>query len=474
MGDTGIVVVYLIYGLAFFMLAVGIVARIFGMPRIKLVKPLIFLAVFGFIHGVDEYLDLLIIFEMGKNIIYLHTLFNALSYTFLMFFAIEFLSIFLNIPMLLRLSPIFIFIGWLIIYMSIENYENKHIIGEVLSRYLIGFPAGFVSGYVVIYYRKRIAENIKAISDSLLLAGIFLILYAFFTLVSHKLPYLPANIINNENFTNAVGIPVQVFRAVCAIGMLISFVRSLEVLDIEARRSIERKMEERIRDYKEKLSMKTLLIDIVRHDMLNILGIAKSYLDFSKDAEDEKERKILLEKAYTSINRAIDFIERIKKLSILEEIKDIETKELSLKSLIEGSIEGLKPYIEKEKIEVEFKAEDDYKVVANPILEEAFQNIIMNAIKHAKEGRKLIIEIKEFNDKYRIYFRDFGPGIPNEYKKRIFERFEKGSKKGIKGAGLGLAITKKIVELHKGKIWVEDNKPKGSVFVIEIPKFSNR
>ncbi len=474
MGDIGIIIVYLIYGLAFFMLAVGIVSRSLGMSHIKFAKPLLFLAIFGFIHGLDEYLDLLIILGVKGTVEYLHTIFNALSYTFLMFFAIEILSIFLKLPILLRLSPFFILVGWLIIYIGIENGENKHIMGEVLSRYFIGFPAGFVSGYVIIHYRNKIAQNVKAISNSLLVAGIFLIAYAFFTIVSHKLPYLPANIINNENFTNIIGIPVQVFRAICAIGILISFVRSLEILDIEARKSLEKEISKKTREYKEKLAMKTLLIDIVRHDMLNILGVAKSYLDFSRDAENKNEQKMLLEKASDSIKRAIDFIERIKRLSMLEEIRDIETKEISLKNLIESSIEGLKPYIERENMEVVFKPKGDYKVVANPILEEAFQNIIMNAIKYAKEGKKLIIEVKELEDRYQIYFKDFGPGIPNEFKKTIFERFERGSKKGIKGAGLGLAITKRIVELHKGKIWVEDNKPKGSIFVIEIPKFSNR
>jgi len=52
----------------------------------------------------------------------------------------------------------------------------------------------------------------------------------------------------------------------------------------------------------------------------------------------------------------------------------------------------------------------------------------------------------------------------------IFERFHREEKKGVKGSGLGLAIAGKIVELHKGRIWVEDNPEGGAVFVVEIPK----
>lgn len=54
----------------------------------------------------------------------------------------------------------------------------------------------------------------------------------------------------------------------------------------------------------------------------------------------------------------------------------------------------------------------------------------------------------------------------------IFERFRRGGKTGVKGSGLGLAIAGKIMELHNGRIWVEDNPEGGSIFIVEIPIYS--
>ena len=69
----------------------------------------------------------------------------------------------------------------------------------------------------------------------------------------------------------------------------------------------------------------------------------------------------------------------------------------------------------------------------------------------------------------RVAVRNRGERIPEEYRARIFERFVQGGKRGIKGVGLGLAIVRRIAEIHGGRVWVEDDPGGGSVFFFEFP-----
>jgi len=95
-------------------------------------------------------------------------------------------------------------------------------------------------------------------------------------------------------------------------------------------------------------------------------------------------------------------------------------------------------------------------------------NLISNSITHA-EGTKIEISLLENDGKAIIRIADNGKGIPDEIKDNIFEESFKYGKTG--NTGLGLYIVMKTVERYEGKITVEDNKPKGVVFMIELNSF---
>jgi len=95
-------------------------------------------------------------------------------------------------------------------------------------------------------------------------------------------------------------------------------------------------------------------------------------------------------------------------------------------------------------------------------------NLFENALKFAPEGSAIAARIQHNEDgKLLVSVTDSGPGVPDEHKTRIFEKFhqvKKGKKIAGQGVGLGLAICKTIIEAHQGSIWVEDNPTGGSVF----------
>jgi len=103
-------------------------------------------------------------------------------------------------------------------------------------------------------------------------------------------------------------------------------------------------------------------------------------------------------------------------------------------------------------------------------LTEILVNLITNASKYTPAGGKVGIQIKTSPDEIRFEIWDTGPGISDEDKDKIFDKYERIKQRDSEGAGLGLAITKELVVLHCGEIWVESEPGKGSRFIFTFPQ----
>lgn len=109
--------------------------------------------------------------------------------------------------------------------------------------------------------------------------------------------------------------------------------------------------------------------------------------------------------------------------------------------------------------------------VDKTLMTQLFQNLLGNAIKYRSERRPLIkISVNEQEDFWQFSIQDNGLGIKAEYLDKIFIVFQRATEENIEGSGIGLAVCQKIVELHKGKIWVESIFGKGSTFYFTLPK----
>ena len=111
----------------------------------------------------------------------------------------------------------------------------------------------------------------------------------------------------------------------------------------------------------------------------------------------------------------------------------------------------------------EFKADLD-------MLHQVLTNMISNAFRYARS--RIIIRVQPLNEEIQFSVIDDGPGIPGEHRRTIFDKFEqvnRTSGSGYKGTGLGLAICKDIIEIHKGRIWVESEFGRGSAFHFTLP-----
>lgn len=101
-----------------------------------------------------------------------------------------------------------------------------------------------------------------------------------------------------------------------------------------------------------------------------------------------------------------------------------------------------------------------------------FNNLVVNAIKFSPNHTVVKVLLERLDRSVRIAIIDQGIGVPENDKQRIFEMFTSAKRPGTSGEqpfGIGLSISKQIVESHQGKIWLQDNVGGGTIFYVELP-----
>ena len=114
------------------------------------------------------------------------------------------------------------------------------------------------------------------------------------------------------------------------------------------------------------------------------------------------------------------------------------------------------------------------EIEADPeFLRRLLLNLLDNALKYSPSGSRTELEVRLDGDTVHLEVRDQGQGIPEHLRGSVFGKFVRlgdgGSIPGS-GSGLGLAFCRMVAEAHQGRIWVEANRPRGSVFVLEFPR----
>ncbi len=225
--------------------------------------------------------------------------------------------------------------------------------------------------------------------------------------------------------------------------------------------------------------MKRDFIAMVSHDLktpLTSIQMVHSLLAENFYGKLNEEGQQSIEIADANVSRLIALV------NDLLDIERIESGELNLNlepmcifDLVEVSVESIKLVAEKAGVKVVIECEDEdleLKLDKDRIAQ-VLINLLSNAIKFSAEGTTIRIVISGLDNHVEIRVIDQGRGIPEDAQAAIFERFKQvdsvsDRKKG--GAGLGLAISKAIVERHGGKIGVESKPGEGSCFYFLLPK----
>lgn len=213
-------------------------------------------------------------------------------------------------------------------------------------------------------------------------------------------------------------------------------------------------------------NLKELLLDILVHDLKNPINVISGISELLLEENSQNEMAQLISDSSHSLMKIIDNISTLISLSSGEKISK---EKINVSKIIQKVVSSFSSPLKNADMEVVLKVEDPIFIHANPIISEIFENFVSNAIKYAKDGKKIIIESKPSDNSIIIGFSDFGKTIAIDDRERIFERKVQLGEGITAGRGLGLAIVKRIGDAHNAEVGVKPNKPKGNVFYIKIP-----
>ena len=222
--------------------------------------------------------------------------------------------------------------------------------------------------------------------------------------------------------------------------------------------------------------LKSQFVANVSHEIKNPLSVINESLSMLLEGvlgEINQEQKEFLDVGKRNIDRLLRLVMDLLDLSKIESGKmDIKKKKIDIACLVEEVVGTFKVEIDRKQIKFRQDIPDDlgYVVGDSDKLMQVIINLFSNAMKYTPENGDVCLQLSGDEDEFRFDISDSGAGVPEEYKEKIFDKFERIIAEKEKGTGLGLPIAKDIVSLHGGKLWVQSRKPKGSTFSFILPK----
>ena len=237
----------------------------------------------------------------------------------------------------------------------------------------------------------------------------------------------------------------------------------------ERRRAAEAQRRYAIR-LEEATRLKDLFADILRHDLLGPASVLRMSMELLERQPLPAPAPRVLAQARRSCARLLEMLEGAATYARVTAIDQLPLEPLDLHRLLSVVESDFEPLLAEHHARVEYEPAGTCLVRANPILSEVFTNLLSNAVKYGPAGAAVTIRVAERGGQWVVSVADRGEGIRPEDRERIFTRFERLGKEGVKGTGLGLTIARHVVSLHGGEIWVEGRPGGGSVFCVALPK----
>ncbi len=216
----------------------------------------------------------------------------------------------------------------------------------------------------------------------------------------------------------------------------------------------------------ERLAVIGRMASSIIHDIKNPMTTIKAYAQVIRKKVGESETIQLVDEVIKQIDRLVNMAQEI--LDFSRGVMNINFTKIKLGDFLDGTMAFLARDFERNKIEIEkfFEFDDEVEIDIDRMTRVVF-NIAHNSMDAMPEGGKFIVKTWRENDFFFMQFTDTGKGMPEEVRRKLFEPFVTYGKKH--GTGLGMAITKKIVNEHKGDIFVESELGKGTTITIKLP-----
>ena len=187
------------------------------------------------------------------------------------------------------------------------------------------------------------------------------------------------------------------------------------------------------------------------------------------DAERDKSLQIINRET----TRLTQLVDNLLQFSRSEHgIGQVELKTMNLAPLLLETIEGFSPLAELHQVKIVTDLRTDVIADVDPsAIQQMLINLLDNAVKYGSDGQRVTVGITQSHGCALIWVADEGPGIPDQDRDRVWERFWRRNDKRVQavaGTGIGLSVVRDLAELHGGRVWVT-NLNKGARFVIALP-----
>ncbi len=238
--------------------------------------------------------------------------------------------------------------------------------------------------------------------------------------------------------------------------------------------------EERLKNLREDFT--AMMVHELRAPLTIIRGSADMILQ-NKEKFSPQDVDLFLTQIKTSAWDLLKLVNDLLDSAKIESGKfTVDKLPCDLNAVLRQEVENYKVFIESKNIDLTLDLADNLPQLQldKEKIVQVLNNLMSNAVKFTYKGEITHMAERGFikvgsrlqGGFVQIFVADNGPGIPNEVKKQLFNKFVQARESSISnesGTGLGLVIAKGIVEAHGGRIWVEDNVPKGSVFIFTLP-----
>jgi PAS domain S-box-containing protein len=216
------------------------------------------------------------------------------------------------------------------------------------------------------------------------------------------------------------------------------------------------------------------VLGVVAHDLRNPLGTILMHASLLRRHGSEPERRSrrpaeAIERAVTRMTRLIEDLLEVSRMEAGS--LAVQQARVSAWDIVGDSVEAQKALVSSASLELRLEVARDLPEVwaDRDRLLQVFENLVGNAVKFTGPGGRITVGAAPHEGEVLFWVNDTGSGIAAEDLPQVFDRFWQASKVGRRGAGLGLPISKGIVEAHGGRIWVDSTPGGGSTFFFTIP-----
>src|SRR5262245_12220449 len=219
-------------------------------------------------------------------------------------------------------------------------------------------------------------------------------------------------------------------------------------------------------------SMRTSLLSAVSHDLrtplASITGAAAT-LNSHWDRLDDNTRSELLASITDESDRLNRLLNNLLEVTRLESGVHLHKDWFPLEEIVGAALHHMERQIGGRQIVAEIPPDLPMVAIDGVLIEHVFINLIENALKYTPETTPVEISARSRNSSIEVEILDRGPGFASGHEHRVFDKFFRARSNEVRGAGLGLAICRAIVEAHGGSIQAQNRRGGGAIIRFQIP-----